>query len=45
MRHIQQRVFAEYNIQLEPEILPLGDWNWDEIRDIWWNFERNGQKS
>jgi UDP-N-acetylmuramate dehydrogenase len=40
MRHIQQRVLAEYNIQLEPEILPLGDWNWDEIRDIWWSYER-----
>ncbi len=41
MRAIQQRVMAEYNIQLEPEILPLGDWNWDEIKDIWWNFEKN----
>ncbi len=40
MRKIQQSVKAEYGIQLEPEILPLGDWNWDEIKDIWWNLER-----
>lgn len=42
MRHIQQRVKAEYGIQLEPEILPLGDWNWDEIKDVFWNIERKG---
>jgi UDP-N-acetylmuramate dehydrogenase len=40
MREIQTRVSAEYGIRLEPEILPLGDWNWDEIKDIWWNFEK-----
>jgi UDP-N-acetylmuramate dehydrogenase len=40
MRKIQQSVKAEYGIQLEPEILPLGDWNWDEIKDVFWNLER-----
>lgn len=40
MREIQKRVSKEYNIRLEPEILPFGDWNWDEIKDVWWNLER-----
>ncbi|HVM32372.1 MAG TPA: UDP-N-acetylmuramate dehydrogenase [bacterium] len=39
MREIQKRVLAEYGIQLEPEILPLGDWDWDEVKDVWWNLE------
>jgi len=43
MREIQKRVYSEYQIKLEPEILPLGDWNWDEIKDIWWNFSPKGQ--
>lgn len=43
MREIQKRVYEEYQIKLEPEILPLGDWNWDEIKDIWWNFSPKGQ--
>jgi UDP-N-acetylmuramate dehydrogenase len=43
MREIQKRVYGEYQIKLEPEILPLGDWNWDEIKDIWWNFSPKGQ--
>jgi UDP-N-acetylmuramate dehydrogenase len=40
MREIQKRVFAEYAIKLEPEILPLGDWDWAEIKDVWWNLEK-----
>ncbi len=40
MREIQKRVWAEYQIKLEPEILPLGDWDWAEIQDVWWNIER-----
>jgi UDP-N-acetylmuramate dehydrogenase len=40
MREIQRRVWKEYQIRLEPEILPLGDWNWDEVKDVWWNLER-----
>jgi UDP-N-acetylmuramate dehydrogenase len=39
MREIQGRVRDEYGIRLEPEILPLGDWNWDEIGDVFWNFK------
>ena len=39
MREIQKRVYGEYRIRLEPEILPLGDWNWDEIRDVFWNLK------
>lgn len=40
MREIQKKVWAEYQIKLEPEILPLGDWKWEEIKDVWWNLER-----
>jgi UDP-N-acetylmuramate dehydrogenase len=40
MREVQKRVYGEYQIRLEPEILPQGDWNWDEIKDVWWNLER-----
>ncbi len=40
MREIQKKVFAEYQIRLEPEILPMGDWDWSEIRDVFWNVER-----
>ncbi|HTA76814.1 MAG TPA: UDP-N-acetylmuramate dehydrogenase [bacterium] len=43
MREIQKRVYGEYQIKLEPEILPLGDWNWDEIKDVFWNLERKGK--
>lgn len=39
MREIQKRVWGEYQIKLEPEILPLGDWDWDEIRDVFWNLK------
>ena len=41
MREIQKRVWGEYKIKLEPEILPLGDWNWEEIKDVFWNLNRN----
>ena len=39
MREIQRRVWKEYQIRLEPEILLLGDWDWDEVKDVWWNLE------
>ncbi len=39
MREIQKRVWAEYQIRLEPEILPLGDWDWNEIKDVFWNLK------
>ena len=39
MREIQKRVWDEYQIKLEPEILPLGDWNWNEIKDVFWNLK------
>ena len=38
MREIQKRVWGEYQIKLEPEILPLGDWKWSEIKDVFWNL-------
>jgi UDP-N-acetylmuramate dehydrogenase len=41
MREIQKRVWGQYQIKLEPEILPLGDWDWNEIKDVWWSFENN----
>jgi UDP-N-acetylmuramate dehydrogenase len=40
MREIQKRVYKEYQIRLEPEIIPMGDWDWNEIKDVWWNLER-----
>lgn len=40
MREIQKRVYGEYQIRLEPEILPLGDWDWKEIKDVFWNIGR-----
>ncbi len=39
MREIQKRVYSEYQIRLEPEILPLGDWDWNEIKDVFWNMK------
>jgi UDP-N-acetylmuramate dehydrogenase len=39
MREIQKRVWGEYQIKLEPEILPLGDWDWNEIKDVFWNLK------
>ncbi len=39
MREIQKRVWSQYQIKLEPEILPLGDWDWNEIKDVWWSFK------
>jgi hypothetical protein len=32
-------VLAATGIRLEPEILPLGNWNWEEIKDVWWNLK------
>ncbi len=40
MREIQKRVNQEYQIRLEPEIIPLGDWDWNEIKDVFWNFKK-----
>jgi UDP-N-acetylmuramate dehydrogenase len=37
MREIQGRVKAEYGIRLEPEVLPMGDWDWDAVKDVFWN--------
>ena len=39
MREIQKRVYSEYQIRLEPEIIPMGDWDWNEIRDVFWNLK------
>jgi UDP-N-acetylmuramate dehydrogenase len=39
MREAQKRVLAATGIRLEPEILPLGNWNWEEIKDVWWNLK------
>ena|ERR1039458_4403326 len=41
MREIQKRVWDRYQIRMEPEILPLGDWDWNEIKDVWWNFKKS----
>jgi UDP-N-acetylmuramate dehydrogenase len=38
MREIQKRVGEASGIRLEPEILPLGNWNWEEIKDVWWSL-------
>jgi len=40
MRTIQGKVREEYGIRLEPEIVPMGDWDWEEVKDVWWNLER-----
>jgi len=40
MRTIQRKVQGEYGIRLEPEIVPMGDWDWEEVKDVWWNLER-----
>ena len=42
MREIQKRVWSEYQIKMEPEILPMGDWDWSEIQDVWWNLKKTG---
>ncbi len=39
MREIQKRVREAAGIQLEPEILPMGNWNWEEIKDVWWSLK------
>lgn len=38
MREIQKRVGEATGIRLEPEILPMGNWDWEEIKDVWWNL-------
>lgn len=38
MREAQKRVLDTWKIRLEPEILPLGDWTWKEVGDVWWNL-------
>jgi UDP-N-acetylmuramate dehydrogenase len=42
MREIQGRVKKEYGIRLEPEIIPMGDWDWNEIKDVFWNHSKKG---
>ncbi|HVZ80471.1 MAG TPA: UDP-N-acetylmuramate dehydrogenase [bacterium] len=42
MREVQGRVQKEYGIRLEPEILPLGDWDREEIKDVFWNWKPKG---
>lgn len=42
MREIQKKVFAEYQIKLEPEILPLGDWDREQIADVFESFLKRG---
>jgi UDP-N-acetylmuramate dehydrogenase len=44
MREVQKRVHAEYRIRLEPEILPMGNWDWNEIQDVWWNLKKTGSE-
>jgi UDP-N-acetylmuramate dehydrogenase len=45
MREIQKRVHGEYGIRLEPEIIPMGDWDREEIMDVWWNHDKtNGER-
>jgi len=44
MRTIQKKVRESTGIRLEPEILPLGNWNWEEIKDVWWNLADAVQK-
>jgi UDP-N-acetylmuramate dehydrogenase len=39
MREIQKKVGEATGIKLEPEILPMGNWNWEEIKDVWWNLK------
>lgn len=41
MREIQERVYQEYKIRLEPEISPMGDWDREEIKDVFWNHSKN----
>ncbi len=36
MREVQKRARESSGARLEPEILPMGDWKWDEVSDIWW---------
>lgn len=38
MREGQRRVMESRGIRLEPEILPLGDWDRAEAADVWWNL-------
>ncbi len=40
MREIQRRVFEKFLVRLEPEIVPLGDWDRDEIRDVFGNPQK-----
>lgn len=40
MREIQRRVSEQYQIRLEPEIVPMGDWVWEEIKDVFWSSKK-----
>jgi len=37
MREVQGRVREMFGVRLEPEVLPLGDWDWEAVGDVWWN--------
>jgi UDP-N-acetylmuramate dehydrogenase len=39
MREVQKRVREKNGVRLEPEILPMGAWNWAEVGDIWWQLK------
>jgi UDP-N-acetylmuramate dehydrogenase len=41
MREVQERVLQQHQVRLEPEILPLGDWDWNEIKDVFWNLKKS----
>lgn len=43
MREIQLKVFEATGIRLEPEILPMGDWNPEEIAAVW-DFSKGGDE-
>jgi UDP-N-acetylmuramate dehydrogenase len=39
MREVQRRVKGRWGILLEPEIVPMGDWPWGDVADVWWNLK------
>jgi UDP-N-acetylmuramate dehydrogenase len=42
MREVQGRVLKEYGIRLEPEIVPMGDWDREAIQDVFGNLPKGG---
>jgi len=39
MREVQRRVRESVGVRLKPEILPVGDWDWSKVGEIWWHRE------